>query len=172
MGFLVELHPERIEHPFAPMDAMAHPAQPPLGRRHGNFLAGPAAEEIDPERPVDREHIEAEKAEHRPGAHQQERKACGETDHAEKHHQHQKTGAVQRTLWGEQRGKQFRLRWPRIKVVAWCHYVSVYPIMAKINRRTLTKSQPPPPQAVKKSHSPLPTRPDPQQSPKKPPTQS
>jgi len=43
--------------------AVADPSDPQLGRRDADFLARPAALEIDPEGPVDCEHIETEKAE-------------------------------------------------------------------------------------------------------------
>src|SRR5204863_309598 len=86
----VELHPQRIEHPFDHVAAVAHPAHPQLRRRHPDFLGGPGVAEIDPKRPVDRQHVEAEKAQHRPRAHQQKRQPGGEADRAEKPHQEPK----------------------------------------------------------------------------------
>ena len=53
------------------MAAMADPAHLEFRRRHHDLLGGSGAAEIDPERPVDDQHVEAEKAEYRPGAHQQ-----------------------------------------------------------------------------------------------------
>ena len=83
MRDLVEPDPERVEHPFHDMAAMADPAQPQFGRRHRDLFIGPRAAEIDLEGPIDRQHVEAEKAEHRPGAHHQERDAGGKTDRAD-----------------------------------------------------------------------------------------
>src|ERR1700731_4291027 len=116
---------------------MAHPAHAQFGRCHGDLLGGPGAEKVDPERPVDRKNIEAEKTQHRPGPHQQECKAGGETDHAEKRHQHHKTNSG----CGGPGSKS-------LPAVITCQYIR---IMAKITRRPLTKSKPPPPQRGKKS---------------------
>ena len=55
------------------MAAMADPAHPKLRRRHRDLLAGGGPAEIDPEGPIDDEHVEAEEAEYRPRAHHQNR---------------------------------------------------------------------------------------------------
>ena len=105
---------------------MAGPAHAQLRGRHPDFLARPGGAEIDLEGPPDRQHVEAEKAEHRPGPHHPERDAGDKTHHAEKTHQHHKAGAVQRTVRRQQRREQFRLV-VRIKIVACGHDLSVYP---------------------------------------------
>src|SRR5665647_3344610 len=57
----VEPDPQRIEHEFDHIAAMADPAQPQLRRRDPDFLARSGVAEIEPERPPDRQHVEAEK---------------------------------------------------------------------------------------------------------------
>jgi endonuclease-3 len=85
------------------------------------------AAKIDPERPVDHQHVEAEKAEHRPGAHQPECNAGDKAHRADENHQHQKAGGAERAMRRHPRRKQRRLVKRRIKVVACGHRVSVYP---------------------------------------------
>src|SRR5580693_6604086 len=126
----VELYPQWIEGEFHHMAAVADPPDMKLRRRQANFLAGFGAAKVDTERPVDREYVEAEKAEHGPGAHQQERYAGGETHDADKSHHDQEAGAVERAVRRQPRRKQLRLA-VRIKVIACGHDVSVYPEYAE-----------------------------------------
>src|SRR5271156_4067619 len=126
----VELYPQWIEGEFHHMAAVADPPDMKLRRRQANFLAGFGAAKVDAERPVDREHVEAEKAEHGPGAHQQERNAGGETHDADKSHHHKEAGAVERAVRRQPRRKQLRLA-VRIKIIACGHDVSVYPDYAE-----------------------------------------
>ncbi len=124
---LFELHPERVERPFDQTAAMADPPHAQFRGRHHDILGGVSAAEIDPERPVDDKHIEAEKAEHRPGAHHPEGDAGDKAHRADECHQHQKAGAVERAMRRHPRRKQRRLVKRGIKVVACGHRVSVYP---------------------------------------------
>src|SRR3984957_17068369 len=94
----VKPHPQRIEGEFHHMAAVADPPHMKLRRRQANFLAGFGAAKADAEGPVDREHVEAEKADYGPGAHQQERNAGGKTHHADKSHHHQEASAVERAV--------------------------------------------------------------------------
>src|SRR3984957_16988821 len=96
MRLAVELHPQRIEGEFHHMAAVADPPHMKFRRRQANFLAGFGAAKADTEGPVDREHVEAEKAEHEPRTHQQECDAGGKTHYADKSHHHQESGAVER----------------------------------------------------------------------------
>ena len=59
MGFAVEAGPDRIERPFGNAAAVADPAQPQLGRRHGDLLEGRGGAVIGAERPINQQHIEA-----------------------------------------------------------------------------------------------------------------
>src|ERR1700691_1048170 len=96
-----------------------------LRRRQANFLAGFGAAKADAEGPIDREHVEAEKADDGPGAHQEERNASGETHHADKGHHHQEAGAVERAVRRKPRRKQLRLA-IRIKIIACGHDLLLY----------------------------------------------
>src|SRR6202035_5515221 len=68
-------------------------------------------------RPVHQRHVEAEKAEHRPGAKHQEHHAGRETDAADAQHEDQKTGRAQRAMRRDDRGKERGLGWQVAGVV-------------------------------------------------------
>ena len=70
---LVEPDPERIEHPFARAAEMADLAHLERGGRNDHLLVGFRVPIVEPERPIQQQHVETEEAEHRPGAdHQKE----------------------------------------------------------------------------------------------------
>src|ERR1700757_3620332 len=127
MRHLVEPHPERIEHELDHMAAVADPASAQFRWRHQDLLEGPRAAEIDLEGDIDRENVEPEKAEHRPGAQYQEYHAGGETDHAQKRHHQEEAGTIERTVRRQERREQHRLDRVAIKIVACRPRVSVYP---------------------------------------------
>src|SRR5579863_754574 len=127
----VELYPQRIEGEFHHVAAVADPSDMKLRRRQANFLAGFGAAKADAERPVDCEHVEAEKADDGPGAHQEERNAGGETHHADKGHHHQEAGAVERAVRCQPRRKQLRLA-IRIKIIACGHDLLLYTSVADL----------------------------------------
>ncbi len=102
---LVELDPERIEHPFARASAMADLAHLQRGRRHRDLLVSRGVAVIEPERPVQQQHVEPEEAEHRPGAVEQEHHAGDEAHPAEQRHQHQEADAAERAVRREHGGK-------------------------------------------------------------------
>ena len=70
--------------------AMADAPHLQFRRRHRDFLEGGGAGVIDPERPVQQQHVEAEEAEHRPCPDHQEGDAGGEADGAHRGQQHVK----------------------------------------------------------------------------------
>ncbi|GCC46463.1 hypothetical protein chiPu_0030587, partial [Chiloscyllium punctatum] len=133
---LLEPHPQRIEHPFGDLAAVADPAHPQLRGRDGDLLARFGGAEIDLEGPIDHQHVEAEEAEDRPGAEPPEHRAGDEADHRDERHQHDEAGAIQRAMRCQQRREQLwlglgagRLGVVRgIKIVACSHDVSVYPV--------------------------------------------
>ena len=84
---------------------MAHLAHGQLRRRHRHLLVGLRRAVVQPERPVDQQHVEPEEAEHRPGARQQEHHAGDEADAAEHHHEDQEAGRAQRAVRREHRRK-------------------------------------------------------------------
>ena len=93
---------------------------------------------VEPERPVDQQHVEPEEAEHRPGARQQKHHAGDKADAAEHRHEHHKAGPAQRAVRRQHRRKQFRLR---IRIVACGHRRQYTRIMAKIIRGLQAKSK-------------------------------
>src|SRR3989304_630516 len=70
-----------------------------------NFFVGFGVAIIEPERPVQQHHVEAEKSQHRPGAGHHEQHAGDEADGAERDHQHGEANARQRAVRGDHRGK-------------------------------------------------------------------
>ncbi len=81
------------------MAAVGDPAYAQFGIGDADVLIGAGIAEIHHfERPVDHQHIEPEESEHRPRAHQQECDAGGKTHHAEKAHQHDEAGPIQRPV--------------------------------------------------------------------------
>ena len=68
----VELRPQRVEAPFAPLAAMADAADQELDRGQHDLLEGAAGAEVDAEGDVEGEEIEAEEARDRPEAEHQE----------------------------------------------------------------------------------------------------
>src|SRR5579864_6791322 len=122
------------------MAAVADAPHVKSASRDANLFAGLRAAEIDFERPIDRKHVEPEKAEHGPCAHQEKSKSRHKAHRADKRHQHQKAGAAERAVRLEPRGEQFRLE-RAIKVIAWVHGVSVYPDYAENPAQRFSKSK-------------------------------
>src|SRR5262249_22578358 len=65
---------------------------------------------VHPERPIDEEHVEAEKAEHRPGADHQEHHAAGEAEATQHQHDDQEPRAAERAVGRDRCGKDRRFR--------------------------------------------------------------
>src|SRR5262249_32135616 len=68
VGLAVEPDPYRVESPFGDLPAMTDLAHAQLARRHRHRLIGGCGPVIGPERQVDEQHIEPEKADDWPGA--------------------------------------------------------------------------------------------------------
>src|SRR5262249_12978651 len=94
-------HPDRVHAPLPNAAVVVHLAHGELGRRYGHLLVGGCGAVIDPEGPVDQEHIEAQKSEHRPGAREQEHHSGNEAHAAEHQHEDQEARRPERTVRGE-----------------------------------------------------------------------
>ena len=80
---LIKRDPERVEHPFRDMAAMADPAHAQFERRDHHLFRRRRAPETDLEGPPDRKQGKADQAEDRPGTHEQAGDAGYETRQAE-----------------------------------------------------------------------------------------
>src|SRR6202795_4989539 len=113
----VEPHPHRIERPFAHVAALADLAHGEFRGGHRHLFVGAGRAIIGAERPVDQQHVEAEKAEHRPGAEHQEHHTGRETDAADAQHENDKAGRAQRAMRRDDRRKERGIGWQIVGVV-------------------------------------------------------
>lgn len=94
----VEPDPEWVENPFARAAKMAYLAHPEGGGCDCHLLVGLRVPVVEPERPIQQQHIESEKAQDRPGTDHKKEHSGHEADAAKQQHQNQKTGAAQRAM--------------------------------------------------------------------------
>ena len=75
-------------------------------RRHRDLFEGGGGAVVDAERPIDQQHVQPEKADHRPGADREEHEPADETETADqRHHQHE-ASAGQRAMRRDDRRKK------------------------------------------------------------------
>src|SRR6185437_6157446 len=88
---------------------------------NGDFLVGRGMAVIEPKRHVEQQHVETEKAENRPGSHQQECDAGDEADAAENRHQDDEADLAKRAVRRDRRRKDRRFK-PAVVGVHKGHY--------------------------------------------------
>src|SRR5262245_544055 len=101
MHHAVEPNPERIERPFADPAVVTDLTHGELGGRDGNLLVGSGAAVAHLERPIEQQHIEPAKAEHRPRAGEEKCRSQCEACSARYQHQREKALAAERAVRGE-----------------------------------------------------------------------
>src|SRR5689334_21644493 len=84
---------------------MAHLAHHERGRRDRHLLVGFRMPIVEPEGPIQQQHVEPEKAQHRPGADHEKEHSGHEADAAEQQHQDEKADAAQRAMRRQRRRK-------------------------------------------------------------------
>src|SRR5262245_13316252 len=101
----IEPYPQRIEHPFAHAAEMAHLANLELGARNGHLLVSFRVAIIEPECPIQQQHVESEEPDHRPCANKQKHYAGHEAYRPEQEHENQETDTAERAVRCQRRGK-------------------------------------------------------------------
>jgi hypothetical protein len=125
---LVQLHPKRIQHPFAHAAEMTDLANPELGACYGHLLVSFRMAIIEPECPVQQQHVESTEPEYRPGAEHQKQHAGYEAHQPEQGHENQKTDMAERAMWRQRRRKD---RGFKLVAVAGVHRAQYTEIMVK-----------------------------------------
>jgi endonuclease III len=95
----------RVQHPFARAAEMTHLANPELGACYGHLLVSFRMAIIEPECPVQEQHVESEEPEYRPGSEHQKEHAGYEAHQPEQDHENQKTDTAKRAMRRQRRRK-------------------------------------------------------------------